>query len=243
MITDNEARRCAAKIRRGTDTLRERGDYDRWARATKGRRQRTPLAALLAERDVRVRAQQAASDLLARPGAAHKTDEMLRTAARVVPHPGLTERAPDDGPGFDPPMPGPNEPPIAPPLPPLDGEIVEPIAPPIDLGDPPAAPAGFDLGGGIAKAARAALEAIDAHNPEIGGLALAKVFGANFWPAWEQAAERLVAKYAGPVKLADDELVVGGAIAVVAQPIAIPYVKEHGGEWIAKIKGWFGGAS
>lgn len=243
MIADNEARRYAAKIRRGTDTLRERGDYDRWARATKGRRQRTPLAVLLAEREVRVRAQQAASDLLARPGAAHKTDAMLRAAEErkiptvsFDPHVNVTV---DSGAGFDPPR---VEPPIAPPLPPLDGEIVEPIAPPIDLGDKPE-PAGFDLGGGIAKAARAALEAIDAHNPEIGGLALAKVFGANFWPAWEEAAERLVAKYAGPVKLADDELVVGGAIAVVAQPIAIPIVKEHGAEWFAQVKRWFGAKS
>lgn len=238
MIADNEARRYAAKIRRGTDTLRERGDYDRWARATKGRRQRTPLAALLAEREVRVRAQQAASDLLQTPQRA--------ASERTIPTVTI------DGPGFDAqPVPddhlrqtyGEKKDPIAPPLPPLDGEIVEPIAPPIDLGEPPAAPAGFDLGGGIAKAARAALEAIDAHNPEIGGLALAKVFGANFWPAWEEAAERLVAKYAGPVKLADDELVVGGAIAVVAQPIAIPIVKEHGAEWFAQVKRWFGAKS
>lgn len=232
MIADNEARRYAAKIRRGTDTLRERGDYDRWARATKGRRQRTPLAALLAEREVRVRAQQAASELLTPNPRAPQLDldrktDMYEAEARA------------DGPGFDPPR---VAPPIAPPLPPLDGEIVEPIAPPIDLGDKPE-PAGYDLGGGIAKAARAALEAIDAHNPEIGGLALAKVFGANFWPAWEEAAERLVAKYAGPVKLADDELVVGGAIAVVAQPIAIPIVKEHGAEWFAQVKRWFGAKS
>lgn len=237
MIADNEARRYAAKIRRGTDTLRERGEYDRWARATKGRRQRTPLAALLAEREVRVRAQHAASDL-------------LQQAPRRAESTGFDNPTPITGQTFDAaPMPADYvraakpELPIAPSFPPLDGEIVEPIAPPIDLGDPPAAPAGFDLGGGIAKAARAALEAIDAHNPEIGGLALAKVFGANFWPAWEEAAERLVAKYAGPVKLADDELVVGGAIAVVAQPIAIPIVKEHGAEWFAQVKRWFGGAS
>lgn len=228
MIDDNEARRYAAKIRRGTDTLRERGDYDRWARATKGRRQRTPLAALLAEREVRVKARAAAEDLLAPP----------QRPGTSSPHVHVTV---DSGAGFDPPMP--EAPPIAPPLPPLDGEIVEPIAPPIDLGEPPAEPSGFDLGGGIAKAARAALEAIDAHNPEIGGLALAKVFGANFWSAWEEAAERLVTKYAGPVKLADDELVVGGAIAVVAQPIAIPIVKEHGAEWFAQVKRWFGAKS
>lgn len=232
MIADTEARRYAAKIRRGTDTLRERGDYDRWARATKGRRQRTPLAALLAEREVRVRAQHAASDLLPPPN---------RRATMPVWTPPAEEASNANGPGFD--APEAKADPIAPPLPPLDGDLVEPIAPPIDLGDKPDPAPGFDLGGGIAKAARAALEAIDAHNPEIGGLALAKVFGANFWPAWEEAAERLVAKYAGPVKLADDELVVGGAIAVVAQPIAIPLVKEHGAEWIAKIKGWFGGAS
>ena len=235
MIADNEARRYAAKIRRGTDTLRERGDYDRWARATKGRRQRTPLAALLAEREVRVRAQQAASDLLQAP---QREAHDRRVRETMLPR--EVQEAEDRGSGFDPPMPKVD--PIAPPLPPLDGEIVEPIAPPIDLGDKPE-PAGFDLGGGIAKAARAALEAIDAHNPEIGGLALAKVFGANFWPAWEEAAERLVAKYAGPVKLADDELVVGGAIAVVAQPIAIPIAKEHGAEWFAQVKRWFGAKS
>lgn len=234
MISDTEARRYAAKIRRGTDTLRERGDYDRWARATKGRRQRTPLAALLAEREVRVRAHHAASDLLGHQARA--------TAERMIPSAPMPERA-----GFDNPVPYDArdkeiprgvavDPPIAPPLPPLDGEIVEPIAPPIDLGDKPDPSPGFDLGGGIAKAARAALEAIDAHNPEIGGLALAKVFGANFWPAWEEAAERLVAKYAGPVQLADDELVVGGAIAVVGQPIVIPIVKKHAGEWIAALK-------
>lgn len=224
MISDTEARRYAAKIRRGKDTLRERGEYDRWARATKGRRQRTPLAALLAERDVRARAQQAASDLLQQ-------------------EPRRTESA-----GFDPPvvMHDPKEPtlheakpepPIAPPLPPLDGEIVDPpIAPPIDLGDAPEPAPGFDLGGGVAKAARTALEALDARNPEIGGIALAKLFGEKFWPAWEEAAERLVAKYAGPIKLADDELVVGGAAVVVAQPIAIPYVKQHGGAWVDKLK-------
>lgn len=232
MISDTEARRYAAKIRRGTDTLRERGDYDRWARATKGRRQRTPLAALLAERDVRARAQQAASDLL------QQAPRRAESAGfdPVVMHDPKHEPTLHEAKA---------EPPIAPPLPPLDGEIVEPIAPPIDLGDAPEPAPGFDLGGGIAKAARTALEALDARNPEIGGIALAKMFGEKFWPAWEEAAERLVAKYAGPIKLADDELVVGGAAVVVSQPIAIPLIKEHGPAWLEKLKRavGFGGAS
>lgn len=238
MISDVEARRYAAKIRRGKDTLRERGDYDRWARATKGRRQRTPLAALLAERDVRARAQQAASDL-------------LQQAPRRTESAGFDNPAPITGQTFEPAsMPADYvrtakpEPPIAPPLPPLDGEIVEPIAPPIDLGDAPEPAPSFNVGAGGVKFLRALLEKQDARNgtPEVGGFSLASMH-ADFWQIWEDAAKRLADKHIGVVNLSDDELVVGGSVAVVAQPIAIPYVKEHGAEWIAKIKGWFGGAS
>jgi len=218
MISNNEAKNIASKIRRGTDTIKERAEYDRWARISKGRRPRTSLAELLGE--AKERAEQARRKRAAE-------GDLLERAERPV----YTKEAPDAAP----------EDPIAPPLP-LEGEIVdEPIAPPIDLPPPPEPT--YDLGGGAAKAARAALEAIDAHNPEIGGISLAVVFGAQFWPAWEAAATRLIAKHVGSVNLADDELVIAGSLAVVGQPIAIPIVKEHGAEWLANIKSWFGGAS
>lgn len=225
MIDATEAKRIATRIRRGTNTHDEQIAYDRWARATKGPRKRKTLAELHADR----RAREAAEDLLKpNPRAPlHDLDrktEMYEAEASAAPSYAFYETTKPS-----------TEPPIAPPLPGLDGEIVEePIAPPVDLGEAPAP--GFDLGGGVAKAARAALEALDARNPEIGGIALATVFGASFWPAWEAAATRLVAKHVGAVQLADEEMVVAGAAVVVGQPIAIPFVKEHGAEWLAKIK-------
>lgn len=222
MIDATEAKRIATRIRRGTDTQQERVAYDLWARATKGPRRRKTLAELDAER----RKREAVEDLLKPNTRATQQTEMYADEARAD---GFDESEPRARAAMNP-----SEPPIAPPLP-LEGEIVEdPIAPPIDLGEAPAP--GFDLGGGVAKAARAALEALDARNPEIGGIALASVFGASFWPAWEAAATRLVTKHVGAVQLADEEMVVAGAAVVVGQPIAIPMVKEHGAEWLAKFK-------
>lgn len=228
MITDKEAKNIAAKIRRGKDSHNDRVAYERWSKAGKGRRPRTPLSDLLADR----RKREAAEDLL-------KTRTIPTQREMTEEFEERRERLRENAPGFDDSditsMPRPKEPPIAPPLPPLDGEIVEdPIAPPIDLPEAPIP--GFDLGGGIAKAARTALEAIDARNPEIGGISLARVFGADFWGAWEAATSRVIAKHVGSVQLADDEMMFGGAAVVVAQPIAIPYVKQHGAEWIDKIK-------
>ncbi len=242
MITDKEAKNLAAKIRRGKDSHDERVAYNRWAQAGKGRRPRTQLGELLADR----RKHEAAQDLLRKQPRSMAPDFIsepreseLRDTTRKSDMYQSEARA--DGPGFDPPHPKPPEPPIAPQLP-LDGELVDPIAPPIDL--PEATIGGFDLGTGLAKVARAALEALDADNPKIGGFSLAAI-DKDFWSAWEAATQRVLDKHVGRVNVADDELMVGGAVVVVAQPIAIPYVKEHGPAWLEKIKRavGFGGAT
>jgi hypothetical protein len=232
MITDKEAKNIAAKIRCGKDTHTERVAYERWSKVSKGRRPRTSLAELLAGRRKREDKERAANDLL--------TDIKRANPERFEARSVLDA---DTSAGFDTTYVKveKQEPPIAPPLP-LEGELVDkdPIAPPIDIPEPP--PPGIDLGAGIAKGARAFLEKQDARNqtPEVGGIALTSILGPDFWSMWEAAAQRLMAEHVGIVKVKDDELVVGGAVAVVVQPVAIPYVKEHGAEWIEKVKRMFG---
>lgn len=231
MITDAEARKFAARIRRGTDTASDRVAYDKWSRAGKGRRPRTTLGELEKAR----RKQQANTDLMAKERELLERQVETKRAyeagkARAAEPPSeLHEQATRADPAPDP---------IAPPLP-LEGEIVDPIAPPIDLPDPDG-PEGFDIGGGVAHTARMALEALDAENPSLGGVSLARIFGANFWNAYEAAATRMIEKHVGALTLADDELVIASTLAVVGQPIAIPVIKENGAAWLEQLKRKFG---
>lgn len=232
MITDKEAKNLAAKIRRGKDSHADRVAYERWSKVDKGRRKRTSLAELMADR----RKREAAEDLLkvrvppkrVAPEPAPRYDDVYFEGMNAV-----------DGPGVDGPSVTPPEPPIAPPLP-LEGEIVEPIAPPIDL--PETAIPGFDIGNGVVKGARTFFEKQDARNgtEEVGGISLTSILGVDFWNQWEAALERMRVKYGVKLDVGDDELVVGGAAVVVAQPIVIPVIKERGPAWLAMIKSKLG---